>query len=131
MATSDKRREVAARLRENANKHGVVLDYLGSTQVESWWLLLHTIGCDSNEQEVAFRTLADLIDPTCDIVFTDVSGYNGDGTWEQDCDITCSACGHDMEGFGECLDEWQAGYAEKPFEHCPFCGARITRIDYR
>ena len=34
--TSDERREVAARLRENATKHGVVLDYLGSTQVASW-----------------------------------------------------------------------------------------------
>ena len=61
--TSDERREVAERLRENATKHGVVLDYLGSTQVASWWLLLHTIGCNSNEQEAAFRMLADLIDP--------------------------------------------------------------------
>jgi hypothetical protein len=65
--TSDERREVAKRLRENASKHCVTLDYLGSTQVASWWLLLHTIGCESNEQESAFRMLADLIDPTCEL----------------------------------------------------------------
>lgn len=62
-STSDERREVAERLRENASKRGVSLDYLGSTQVASWWLLLHTIGCNSNEQEIAFRMLANLIEP--------------------------------------------------------------------
>ena len=62
--TSEERREVAGALRENAGKHGVTLDYMGSRQAASWWLLLHTIGCDSIEQEVAFNTLADLIDPT-------------------------------------------------------------------
>lgn len=61
--TSEERREVAEALRMNAGKHGVTLDYLGSTHVASWWLLLHTIGCNSNEQEVAFNMLADLIDP--------------------------------------------------------------------
>ena len=55
---------MAGALRENAGKHGVTLDYMGSRQAASWWLLLHTIGCDSIEQEVAFNTLADLIDPT-------------------------------------------------------------------
>lgn len=106
MPTSEERREVAARLRENASKHGVVLDYLGSTQVASWWLLLHTIGCNSNEQEVAFNMLADLIDPTCHD-FGGEEGTNGEGY-----DFACSACGYVCD------------LAEPRF--CPNCGARVV-----
>lgn len=104
--TSDERREVAARLRKNASKRGVSLDYLGSTQVASWWLLLHTIGCMSNEQESAFRMLADLIDPTCHD-FGGEEGTNGEGY-----DFACSACGYVCD------------LAEPTF--CPNCGARVV-----
>ena len=102
MPTSDKRREVAERLRENATKHGVVLDYLGSTQVASWWLLLHTIGCNSNEQEVAFNMLADLIDPTCRIVSGDADNHMPH----------CNLCGTD-------------NFDLLP-KYCKGCGARIV-----
>lgn len=102
--TSDERREVAERLRENASKHGVTLDYLGSTQVASWWLLLHTIGCNSNEQEAAFRMLADFIDPTCHVVPFDENRLSH-----------CSSCGHPI------LKPWP--------NFCPCCGARVVTDD--
>lgn len=111
MVTDDERREVAARLRENANKHGVVLDYLGSTQAASWWLLLHTIGCNSNEQEVAFNMLADLIDPTCEMVVK-----NGHAC--------CGKCGHRLAGECEVEEDY---YEFRPF--CPECGARVVDED--
>lgn len=111
-ATSDERREVAARLRENANKHGVVLDYMGSRQAASWWLLLHTIGCDSNEQEVAFRMLADLIDPTCKV--SSVETYDDElgrlEGWEFH-----MTCGHSFQ------QPWN-----EPPAYCPDCGARVV-----
>lgn len=101
--TSDERRDVAARLRENAEKRGVTLDYLGSTQVNSWWLLLNSIGCDSNHQEVAFNLIADLIDPTCHVVIPN----------EMDGECFCSEC-------GALLGEY--GYTA----YCPNCGARCV-----
>lgn len=102
MPTSDKRREIAAMLRGNANKHGVVLDYLGSTQVASWLLLLHTIGCNSNEQEVAFNMLADLIDPMCHLLPSSDGGFG------------CDRC-----------YTWFPSMKEKT-NYCPHCGARIV-----
>ena len=108
-SAGEERREVAARLRENAGKRGVTLDYLGSTQVASWWLLLHTIDCNSNEQEVAFHMLADLIDPTCHD-FGGEEGTNGEGY-----DFACSACGYVCD------------LAEPRF--CPNCGARVVSDD--
>lgn len=116
--TSDERIEIAARLRENANKHGVVLDYLGSTQVASWWLLLHTIGCDSNEQEVAFRMLADLIDPTCHAVRKQV--YVG-GPQMYKTLWCCSECGFPL---AESKYKGHRPFVEENF--CPRCGARVV-----
>lgn len=103
--TSEERREVAERLRENATKHGVTLDYFGSKQVESWWLLLHTIDCDSNEQEVAFRMLADLIDPTCHLGPAHFGGFG------------CDRC-----------FTWFPDMKKKPV-YCPACGARVVDED--
>lgn len=119
--TSDERREVAARLRENANKHGMVLDYLGSTQVASWWLLLHIIGCNSNEQEAAFRMLADLIDPTC---HNRQIAYNRASPEEFRTDnFICSTCGElfcaDPDGVNHPID----------WAYCPNCGARVVTGD--
>lgn len=114
--TSDERREVAARLRENADKRGVSLDYLGSTQVASWWLLLHTIGCDSNEQEVAFTRLADLIDPTCTVVSERI--HTGSfGCEEAGYEYTLS-CGHTVIVDGDF-----------PPSYCDECGARVVSHD--
>lgn len=120
--TSEERREVAERLRENASKHGVTLDYLGSTQVASWWLLLHTIGCNSNEQEAAFRMLADFIDPTCEMVPNKVP--YGDFT-----NCRCSACGYDnvFEPQIRQVDAYPVP-TKLMWNYCPHCGARIVRI---
>lgn len=104
--TSEDRIEVAERLRENASKRGVTLDYLGSTQVASWWLLLHTIGCNSNEQEVAFNMLADLIDrPICHMCDTD---------HEFEDSVRCDRCRMTF------MRPWE------PFKYCPNCGARVV-----
>ena len=110
--TSDERREVAARLRKNADKRGVSLDYLGSTQVASWWLLLHTIGCNSNEQESVFRMLADLIDPTCHIEDDDWASQQCMGPM-----LSCDRCGN---AFPE---------INGPYQYCPCCGARVVDED--
>lgn len=127
--TSDKRREVAARLRENAGEHGVTLDYLNSTQVASWWLLLHTIGCDSNEQESVFRMLADLIDPTCQEVPMESVGrwpfYTGIDLHLEMVSYGCSVCGYP---WGE-IDKWAthgAGWHNSP-KYCPNCGRRVVK----
>ena len=108
--TSDERHEVAKRLRENASKHGVTLDYLGSTQVASWWLLLHTIGCESNEQESAFRMLADLIDPTCEM--EPMPAYVPSHRFFR---WRCKTCG------AVCFAPLNA---TRP-RYCPHCGSRV------
>jgi hypothetical protein len=110
--TSDERHEVAKRLRENASKHGVTLDYLGSTQVASWWLLLHTIGCESNEQESAFRMLADLIDPTCRVESVEPIEYG-------EFNVFKLTCGHGVMRPRE----------DMPPAYCDECGARVVSDD--
>ena len=136
---TDERREVAARLRDNANKHGVVLDYLGGAQVASWWLLLHTIGCNSNEQEVAFNMLADLIEngepDTCVYEPTESVSYWDENDREhetnrpsEECStFACSRCGYEML-YGEA--GW---FDEEPpytphFKRCPECGCRVVSM---
>lgn len=117
---TDERREVAARLRDNANKHGVVLDYLGGAQVASWWLLLHTIGCNSNEQEVAFNMLADLIGPMCTIDVMD-TGERAD----YECREHIMHCSHCNAEFGYVLygEDGDVSMDDKP-KFCPGCGSR-------
>lgn len=119
MVTSDERIDVAQELRENATKRGVTLDYLGSEQVASWWLLLHSIGCDSNSQDVAFNLLADLIDPTCSVVRR--QAYTG-GPQMYKTLWCCSECGYPL------AESKYKGH--RPFvgeNFCPGCGARVTR----
>lgn len=105
MSSSEERREVAQNLRENATKRGVSLDYLGSEQVNSWWLLLHSIGCDSNHQDVAFTRLANLIDPTCHLWPLYDGGFG------------CDRC---FTGFPE---------MKAKASYCPACGARVVSND--
>lgn len=111
--TNDERREVAARLREDAEKRGVTLDYLGSEQVASWWLLLHSIGCDSNSQDVAFNLLADLIDPTCAMEY---GGYLPESVKGMLGVYFCSECGSPI-------------YNDVEPAYCPYCGARVVSGD--
>lgn len=99
--TSDERREVAERLREYGNdtlKDGSLLKTLKDvTGADSWRHVL--------------LALADLIDPTCEMVVK--YGH-----------ACCGRCGHVLAGEGEV----EEGYYEfRPF--CPDCGARAVRDD--
>ena len=104
--TSDERREVAARLR------------ITKAECESrdypWMVedLLQAIGFERYEdgEDGIFDRLADLIDPTCQMVECTVD--HGSRSWG----MRCTACGNEFEhvkpGFG-----WR---------FCPNCGARVV-----
>lgn len=73
--------------------------------------------------------LADLIDPTCRIYYTDTSTSTPDTGYESDGYYSCSCCGELDDCFQEMWDDYQAkGYdGEPPFRYCPNCGARVVR----
>lgn len=73
--------------------------------------------------------LADLIDPTCRIYYTDTSTSTPDTGYEPDGYYSCSCCGELDDCFQEMWDDYQAsGYeGEPPFRYCPHCGARVVR----
>ena len=99
--TNDERREVAARLREDAScsessPRDVVESYLG----------IEYDGADVLEESYTSESLlhiADLIDPTCRVVIPN----------EMNGECFCSEC-------GALLGEY--GYTA----YCPCCGARVT-----
>lgn len=75
-----------------------------------------------------FDKLADIIDPTCQIYYTDTSTNTPDTGYEPDGYYSCSHCGCEFGDYAsEVWDSYQAGYyeGEPPFEYCPHCGARI------
>ena len=80
------------------------------------------------EPEDVYELLADLIDPTCSIGYTDLTtntperGYNPDGY------CYCSRCGELDDYFAEMWDTYQARYyeGEPPFRYCPYCGSRVV-----
>ena len=104
MISCDERREVAARLREDAScsensPRFVVESYLG----------IEYDGTDALEESHKSESLlhlADLIDPTCHD-FGGEEGTNGEGY-----DFACSVCGYVCD------------LAEPRF--CPNCGARVV-----
>ena len=81
--------------------------------------LLESAGIrDNNSYSDVFNRLADLIDPTCEVVEVPdndefmvrvVSGF------------ICKKCGHEAIVERSCN-----GWAEPP-KYCPFCGARVVR----
>ena len=103
MSNEDERREVAARLREDANcsessPRFVVESYLG----------IEYDGTDALEESYKSESLlhlADLMDPTCEMVDVEQEegGYQGTGL--------CSKCGELLL---------------PTFTFCPHCGARVT-----
>jgi DNA-directed RNA polymerase subunit RPC12/RpoP len=118
MATSDERREVAARLREDAScsessPRDVVESYLG----------IEYDGADVLEESYTSESLlhiADLIDPTCKVMEVPdndelkirvVSGF------------MCKRCGHE-----DIVERNCDGSAEPP-RFCPHCGARVVSHD--
>ena len=108
--TSDERREVAERLREDAScsensPREVVESYLG----------IEYDGSDVMEESYTSESLlrlADLIDPTCHLVM--VEDCDGDLTEVHDC------CGdkHTRDAF-----------TGRVLPYCPDCGARVVSGD--
>lgn len=102
MTSSDRRREVAARLR----KCGADLSILGADCETGFHVIDKVIGCrEEDSWERFLARLADLIDPTCKV--------KDDNRLTSDFDYVCRACG---EHFSTC---------NKP-NYCPGCGARVV-----
>lgn len=77
-----------------------------------------------------FNRLADLIDPTCRIYWTDTSFNTPDTGYVADGYYSCSNCDGELgDILAEMWDSFQArGYkGEPPFEYCPYCGSRVVR----
>ena len=77
--------------------------------------------------EPLFNRLADIVDPTCRIYWTDTSYYAPDTGYVSDGYYACSRCGELDDSSQYAWDDFQASYyeGEPPFEHCPHCGARL------
>lgn len=78
--------------------------------------------------EPLFNRLADIVDPTCRIYWTDASYNTPDTGYVSDSYYSCSHCHCEFGDYAsEVWDSYQASYyeGEAPFEYCPHCGARI------
>ena len=114
--TSEERREVAARLRKEANgyrrnrAHGVrteidLGDVPGVFQDMTHFCWLHgTVRCED-----MLDRLADLIDPTCHIEDDDWASQQCMGPM-----LSCDRCGN---AFPE---------INGPYQYCPCCGSRVV-----
>ena len=122
--TPEERQEVAERLRNlTPGKHDQdykprytdICTAIGGKK--GYWLGISALA----------ERLADLIEPTCSIGYTDLTidtpnGYDPDGYYY------CSRCGELDDYFAEMWDTYQArGYeGEPPFRYCPYCGSRVV-----
>lgn len=106
MITDEKRREVAKKLREQAENSCFTLI--------QWWdhLQLTVMGkVYITAPEKVYLAIADLIDrPTCHLVLTDIETH---GNAEVKC-YECSECGRTCEEI----------YGK--YERCPHCGAVVV-----
>lgn len=130
MASSDERREVARKLRDcifYAKGHDLDgdCDMWSDKCVETRCTLYNDIAACIEEggnvnlsSEEVFDRLADLIDPTCEVMEVPdndefmvrvVSGF------------VCKRCGH------EAIVERNCDGSAEPPRFCPHCGARVTR----
>lgn len=127
------REEVAKKWRETGER----LDKeppnsLTGTACITLFELLESAGIrDNNSYSDIFSRLADLIDPTCRIYYTDTSTNTPDTGYEPDGYYSCSCCGELDSAFEYMWDDYQASdyEGEPPFEYCPNCGARVVRDD--
>lgn len=112
MSTSDERREVASALRGDPNDTLIPQSrdgFEGMTYREAayrFWDMCRRVR-DAANVDIAYSTtsvLADLIDPTCEIVPFDEESMRLPH---------CSSCGQPI------LKPWP--------NYCPCCGARVTR----
>lgn len=110
------REEVAARLRETGKDNN---DWSMGVNA-AFFKIDDIIGAQYKSYGFFFSRLADLIDPTCEVVEVPdndefmvrvVSGF------------MCKKCGHESIVERNC-----DGWAEPP-NYCPHCGARVVRDD--
>lgn len=110
MVSSEERREVAERLRKYAKTVTHSPEYLWAhleIAVNGWHMGAYVDESYVYDNEVLSR-LADLIDPTCEVV--------GDNTYTSDYDFRCKTCGEHFSA------------ASTP-RYCPGCGRRIDYGD--
>ena len=133
MPTSDERREVASVLRGNPNDTLIPQSrdgFEGMTYHEAawrFWNMCRRVRGAANA-DIAYSTtsaLADLIDPTCRIVYVDESYSTPEVGRVDDCYYECSRCCYELSD-GE-MYEVESGAL--PFRYCPNCGARVVSGD--
>lgn len=125
--TPRERRGVAKSLRYLADLPGEPLENDGQfVEVLKYWVFLDFKRYSYDE---TLTRLADLIDPTCRIYYTDTFTDNPWTGYEPDGYYSCSCCGELDDGFAEMWDDYQASdyEGEPPFRYCPSCGARVVR----
>lgn len=115
MATPEQRKEIAEKLRE-AKEECNQRDY-------PWMIedLIRTLGFLSYEDadDQIFDRLADLIDPTCEDLYSDDKTH----AWQ----FKCSSCGSTLD----CMDDngestIQLDGVAQGVSYCPHCGARVV-----
>ena len=107
MTSPDKRMEMAARMRGPFDVCGC----LGHTYISGTIYGMQVCARDETALRDGMRHLADLIDPTCEMVVK-----NGHAC--------CGKCGHRLAGECEVEEDY---YEFRPF--CPDCGARVVSSD--
>ena len=130
--TPEERRKVAAKLREYPIALLIALQKtVKSKALAELGELMRIAGVDQGNPEELFIRLADLIDHTCRIYYTDTSINTPDTGYEPDGYYSCSCCGELDDYFAEMWDTYQArGYeGEPPFRYCPYCGSRVVIED--
>lgn len=113
------RKEIAARLREAGKDNN---DWSMGTNA-AFFKIDDIIGAQYKSYEFFFNRLADLIDPTCRIVYVDESYSTPDAGRVDEWHYECSRCCYELSD-GE-MDEFEGGAL--PFRYCPDCGARVVR----
>lgn len=112
MTSPDKRMEMAARMRGPFDVCGC----LGHTYISGTIYGMQVCATDELALRDGMRHLADLIDPTCEVVADEPDGGAGDFV-AQMIGTVCSRCGGDMT-----RDRFTGAYPD----YCPHCGARIV-----
>lgn len=119
MTSHEEREETLKTIREGG---------IARNEAEAYVLLLHCIGIRPqlpavNTYKPALERLADLIDPTCRIVYIDESWSSPDVGHIDEWHYECSRCCYELND--EEMDEFEGGVL--PFRYCPGCGSRVVR----
>lgn len=122
MTSREEREETLKTIREGG---------IARNEAEAYVLLLHCIGIRPQLPAVytykpALERLADLIDPTCRIVYVDDSWSSPDVGRIDEWHYECSKCCYELND--EEIDAFEGGAL--PFKYCPNCGARVVRDNH-